>query len=473
MPTPFIHDDFLLQTDTARRLYRDYAAAQPILDYHNHLPPRDIAENRQFSDLFEIWLEGDHYKWRAMRANGIDESLVTGDAEPYEKFLAFARTVPHTLRNPLYHWTHLELKRYFGIEELLNEATAPAIWEKTKSALAEPGNRAAAILDRFQVKAVCTTDDPTDDLGWHQQIADPDQFAFSVKAYPTFRPDKALNVHQPGDFNAWLNKLEQASDTSITTLLDLRNALKKRHDFFHSLGGRLSDHGLSRCYANFGTESSAAAIFDKARAGSAASLEEHNEFASHLMLYFGQLDAEKGWTKQMHIGALRNNNRRLFREVGADIGCDSIGDLSQAEALSAYLGRLDEDDALPKVVFYNLNPSDNYVFATMAGNFQDGRTAGKIQFGSGWWFLDQKQAMEWQIDALSNCGLLSRFIGMLTDSRSFMSFPRHEYFRRTLCNLLGNDVENGLIPDDDEMLRPLVENICFGNARDFLGLELS
>ncbi len=472
MPTPFIHDDFLLQTSTAQRLYHDYAAGQPILDYHNHLPPQDIAENRQFNDLFEIWLEGDHYKWRAMRANGVDESLVTGNADPYQKFLAFARTVPHTLRNPLYHWTHLELKRYFGIDELLDENNAPAIWEKTKAALAEPENRAAAILDRFQVKALCTTDDPTADLRWHQQIADPEKFDFSVKAYPTFRPDKALNVHQPEDFNAWLNDLEKASDTSITTLFDLRNALKNRHDFFHSIGGRLSDHGLSRCYANFGTESSAAAVFDKARAGTAATPEEQSEFASHLMLYFGQLDAEKGWTKQMHIGALRNNNRRLFREVGADIGCDSIGDLSQAEALSAYLGRLDEDDALPKVVFYNLNPSDNYVFATMAGNFQDGRTAGKIQFGSGWWFLDQKQAMEWQIDALSNCGLLSRFIGMLTDSRSFMSFPRHEYFRRTLCNLLGNDVENGLIPDNDGMLQPLVENICFGNARDFLGLEL-
>ena len=472
MPTPFIHDDFLLQTGTARRLYHDYAAGQPILDYHNHLPPQDIAENRQFNDLFEIWLEGDHYKWRAMRANGVDESLVTGDADPYQKFLAFAATVPHTLRNPLYHWTHLELKRYFGIDELLNEDTAPSIWEQTKAALAEPGNRAAAILDRFQVKALCTTDDPTDDLRWHQQIADPDRFAFSVKAYPTFRPDKALNVHQPDEFNAWLNQLEKASDTSIATLGDLRDALKQRHDFFHSLGGRLSDHGLSRCYADFGSDASAAAIFDKARAGSAASPEQQAEFASHLMLYFGQLDAEKGWTKQMHIGALRNNNRRLFREVGADIGCDSIGDLSQAEALSAYLGRLDENDSLPKVVFYNLNPSDNYVFATMAGNFQDGRTAGKIQFGSGWWFLDQKQAMEWQIDALSNCGLLSRFIGMLTDSRSFMSFPRHEYFRRTLCNLLGNDVENGLIPDDDRMLQPLVENICFGNAGKFLGLEL-
>ncbi len=472
MSKPFIHDDFLLQTGTARRLYHDYAAPQPILDYHNHLPPRDIAENRQFANLFEIWLEGDHYKWRAMRANGVAESLVTGDGDPYEKFLAFARTVPHTLRNPLYHWTHLELKRYFGIDDLLSESTAPAIWEKTSAALARPENRAAAILDRFQVRALCTTDDPTDDLRWHRQINDPAQFEFSVKAYPTFRPDKALNVHVPDDFNAWLAKLEKASDIGISSLGDLRAALKKRHDFFHNVGGRLSDHGLSRCYSTFGSDASAAAIFDKARAGAAASPEEQAEFASHLMLYFGELDADKGWTKQMHIGALRNNNRRLFSEVGADIGCDSIGDLSQADALSAYLGRLDENDALPKIVFYNLNPSDNYVFATMAGNFQDGRTAGKIQFGSGWWFLDQKQAMEWQMDALSNCGLLSRFIGMLTDSRSFMSFPRHEYFRRTLCNLLGDDVEKGLVPDDDELLRPMVENICFGNARDFLGLEL-
>jgi glucuronate isomerase len=472
MPTPFIDDDFLLQTATARRLYHDFAARQPILDYHNHLPPQDIAENRQFNNLFEIWLEGDHYKWRAMRANGIDESLVTGNAEPYEKFLAFARTVPHTLRNPLYHWTHLELKRYFGVEELLNETTAPAIWEKTQAALAEPNNRAAAILDRFQVRALCTTDDPTDDLRWHQQIADPKKFSFKVKAYPTFRPDKALNVHQPEDFNAWLADLEKASDISISSLSDLRNALHQRHDFFHSIGGRLSDHGLSQCFASFGSDASAAAIFDKARSGSATSAEQQAEFATHLMIFFGQLDAEKGWTKQMHIGALRNNNRRLFRQVGADIGCDSIGDLNQADALSAYLGRLDDEDALPKVVLYNLNPNDNYTFATMAGNFQDGRTAGKVQFGSGWWFLDQKQAMEWQMDALSNCGLLSRFIGMLTDSRSFMSFPRHEYFRRTLCNLLGNDIENGLVPDDDSLLQPLVENICYENARQFLGLAV-
>ena len=324
---------------------------------------------------------------------------------------------------------------------------------------------------RWACESGLASDDPTDDLRWHQQIADPEQFKFSVKAYPTFRPDKALNVHQPGDFNAWLGDLEKTNDTNISSLSDLRDALKQRHDFFHSIGGRLSDHGLSQCFASFGSDASAATIFDKARAGSAASPEEQAEFATHLMVYFGQLDAEKGWTKQMHIGALRNNNRRLFREVGADIGCDSIGDLNQADALSAYLGRLDDEDALPKVVLYNLNPRDNYVFATIAGNFQDGRTAGKIQFGSGWLFLDQKQAMEWQIDALSNCGLLSRFIGMLTDSRSFMSFPRHEYFRRTLCNLLGHDIENGLIPDDDSLLQPLVENICYGNARDFLGLE--
>jgi len=467
----FIHDDFLLQSDAARRLYHENAADQPILDYHNHLPPADIAADRRFANLFEIWLEGDHYKWRAMRANGVSEPYCTGDADPYEKFLAFARTVPHTLRNPLYHWTHLELKRYFGIEELLDEGTAPAIWERANQKLSEPDLSSRAILRRFGVRALCTTDDPTDDLAHHRAIAA--DSGFDVRVYPTFRPDKALQVHSPDAFNAWTDALEAASNVAISSYEDFLQALRQRHDYFHSVGGRLSDHGLNHAHADFCPESEAERIFEQARSGRAAGPDEQARFASNLMLFFGQLDAEKGWTKQMHIGALRNNNTHLFQTIGPDIGCDSIGDWNQGATLSRYLGRLSEMRALPKMVLYNLNPAQNYLFATMAGNFMDGETPGKVQFGSGWWFLDQKEAMEWQMNALSNVGLLSRFVGMLTDSRSFMSFPRHEYFRRTLCNLLGDDLEKGLLPDEPELLGRMVENICYGNARAFLGLDVA
>ncbi len=467
---PFIHDDFLLRSEPARRLYHGFAKDEPILDYHNHLPPKDIAENRQFRNLFEIWLEGDHYKWRAMRSNGVPEAFCTGNANPYEKFLAFARTVPHTLRNPIYHWTHLELKRYFGIDTLLDEYTAPAIWEQTQAELAKPELSARGILKGCKVRALCTTDDPADDLNWHRAIAA--DSSFDVRVYPTFRPDKALNVHDANAFNAWTNRLAAIANIDIASYSDFKNALSKRHDDFHALGGRLSDHGLSHCYADFCSDAEVAAIFDKVRVGTNASPEEHAKFATAMMLLFGQLDAEKGWTKQLHLGALRNNNTHLFRTLGPDIGCDSIGDWNQGVALSRYLGRLTEMQALPKTILYNLNPSDNYLFAAMAGNFMDGITPGKVQFGSGWWFLDQKEAMEWQINALSNVGLLSRFVGMLTDSRSFMSFPRHEYFRRTLCNLIGQDMADAVIPDDDTMVGPMVRNICFANARDFLGLGL-
>jgi glucuronate isomerase len=467
---PFIHDDFLLRSEPARRLYHGFAKAEPILDYHNHLPPRDIAENRQFRNLFEIWLEGDHYKWRAMRSNGVPEAFCTGSADPYEKFLAFARTVPHTLRNPIYHWTHLELQRYFGIDTLLDESTAPAIWEQTQAELAKPELSARGILKGCKVRALCTTDDPADDLNWHRAIAA--DASFDVRVYPTFRPDKALNVHDADAFNAWINRLGAIANIDIASYSDFQTALRKRHDDFHALGGRLSDHGLSHCYAEFCSDAEAAAIFDKARGGANASPEEHAKFATAMMLLFGQLDSEKGWTKQLHLGALRNNNTHLFRSLGPDIGCDSIGDWNQGVALSRYLGRLTEMQALPKTILYNLNPADNYLFAAMAGNFMDGITPGKVQFGSGWWFLDQKEAMEWQINALSNVGLLSRFVGMLTDSRSFMSFPRHEYFRRTLCNLIGQDMADGVIPNDDALAGPMVRNICFANARDFLGLEL-
>jgi glucuronate isomerase len=463
----FIHDDFLLHNQAARRLFHEYAKNEPILDYHCHLPPQDVAANRQFQNLFEIWLEGDHYKWRAMRANGVGERYCTGKVAPKEKFLAWARTVPHTLRNPLYHWTHLELKRYFDIDVLLDESTAEHVWEQANAALATPQLRAHGILGKFGVKAVCTTDDPTDDLSCHKAIA---ASGLATKVFPTFRPDKALNVHLPEMFKQWVERLEIASNTSIGSYVDFLSALKKRHDFFHQMGGRLSDHGMNHAFADFCSDREASGIFERARAGHAAAPDEHRRFASNMMLEFGRWDADKGWTKQLHLCARRNNNTRRFQELGPDTGFDSIGDWPQADALGGYLDRLDQENALPKMVLYNLNPADNYIFATMVGNFQDGKIAGKIQFGSGWWFLDQKEAMTWQMNALSNCGLISRFVGMLTDSRSFMSYPRHEYFRRVLCNLFGNDMESGEMPENYELVGSTVRNICYGNAHQFLGL---
>jgi glucuronate isomerase len=464
----FIHEDFLLTNKAAQRLYHEYAEHEPILDYHCHLPPREVAENRRFQNLFEIWLEGDHYKWRAMRANGIGEEYCTGSRPPKEKFLAWARTVPQTLRNPLYHWTHLELKRYFGIDELLDESSGERIWDQANAQLGNDDLRPQGIMRKFQVRCVCTTDDPADDLSHHRKMA---SNGMATKVYPAYRPDQALNVHLPERLNAWLSKLEAISNVSIAALTDLVEALKKRHDFFHQMGGRLSDHGLNTPFAEFPTEQEAAAIFARARAGQAATPAEHARFASYLMLVFGRLDAEKGWTKQLHLGARRNNNTRRFGELGPDVGFDSIGDWPQGDALGGYLDRLDREKALPKIVVYNLNPADNYLVATMVGNFQDGSVAGKIQFGSGWWFLDQKEAMEWQMNALSNCGLISRFIGMLTDSRSFLSYPRHEYFRRTLCGLFGADMEAGLLPHDYNLVGTTIRAICFENARQFLGLE--
>ena len=463
----FIHEDFLLQTPTARRLYHDYAEAEPIFDYHCHLSPRDLAENRRFNNLFEIWLEGDHYKWRAMRSNGVPERCCTGEAQPFDKFLAWAATVPHTLRNPLYHWTHLELKRYFGIDELLDEQSAPRIWQQANDRLAGPQLTTQGILEKFKVTALCTTDDPADDLKHHQAIA---AAGLATAVRPAFRPDKALTVHQPAPFNAWLQRLEQAADMDIPNLAALLEALRRRHDFFHQRGCRLSDHGLSQCYADFCPETAATAIFARARRGQAASPQEHAQFASFLMLCFGRLNAEKGWTQQLHLGALRNNNTRLLRQLGPDTGFDSIGDFPQAAALAAFLDALDQEQALARTIIYNLNPADNYVLATMLGNFQDGTIPGKIQLGPGWWFLDQREGIEWQLNALSNLGLLSRFVGMVTDSRSFMSYPRHEYFRRVLCHLLGRDVEQGEIPNDHKLLGPMIRNICYGNAQQYFAL---
>jgi len=459
----FIHENFLLSTKTAQRLYHQFAEPEPILDYHCHLPPKDIAENRRFANLFEIWLEGDHYKWRAMRANGIDEKYITGSATPREKFMAWASTVPHTLRNPLYHWTHLELIRYFGIDTLLDESTAAEIWDKTNAMLAGDDLRVWGIFDKFQVRAVCTTDDPADGLEYHKSIA---ATGIKAKVWPTFRPDKSLTVNAPEQFNPWIDKLAAVSNIEIGNLQNLLDALKQRHDFFHQMGGRLSDHGLNQCFASFCTQETAAAIFAKARAGQAATPEEHAQFATFLMVYFGHLDSQKGWTKQLHVGALRAVNSDGLRKIGPDTGFDSIGDFSQAEQMGRYLDRLANENALPKTILYNNNPNDNYALATMAGNFPG------MQFGSGWWFLDQKEGMEMQMNALSNCGLLSKFLGMLTDSRSFMSYPRHEYFRRTLCNLVGRDVESGEIPDNDQLVGGMIRNICFSNAKNYLGLDV-
>ena len=464
---PFIHEDFLLSNAAAKRLYREFAAAEPILDYHCHLPPKDVAENRRFRNLFEIWLEGDHYKWRAMRANGVDEKFCTGDADPYDKFLAWARTVPATLRNPLYHWTHLEMLRYFGIDELLDERNAKRVWDAANEKLAGEDLRAHGILRKFHVRAVCTTDDPTDDLGYHKAIA---ASGLETKVFPTFRPDKALNVHLPDLFNPWVERLGAAADVDISNFGRFVDAIGQRHEFFHSMGGRLSDHGLNHCYADFPGEGEAARIFDRARAGHAASPSEQTQFAAHMMLEFGRLDAARGWTKQLHLGARRNNNSRAMARMGPDTGWDAIGDWPQVDALAGYLDRLDCENALPKTVIYNLNPADNYALACLIGAFQDGRIAGKMQFGSGWWFLDQREAMEWQMNALSNVGLFSRFLGMLTDSRSFMSYPRHEYFRRTLCSLVGRDMEKGELPDDYPLVGGMVRSICYANASNFLGL---
>ena len=465
----FIHDDFLLETDAARKLYHEYAADQPILDYHTHLPPDEIASNRQFANLYEIWLEGDHYKWRAMRANGVSEEFCTGGADPYDKYMAWARTVPQTLRNPLYHWTHLELKRYFDVDELLNESTAAAIWEQAQRRLADPGLSTVEILRRFRVMAVCTTDDPTDDLAYHQQIAAAD---IPTRVYPTFRPDISLMVDRPDVFNPWCDKLAKVTDRDINSLETLESALSDRHAFFHSLGGRSSDHGMPHCYADFCDQRTAETIFDKARAGRDVSAGEQRQFATHMMVLFGRWDAERGWTKQMHIGPKRNNNSRLFAKAGPDAGFDSIGDWRQADAMQAYFDFLDREDALPKTIVYNNNPRDNYLFASMVGNFQDGITPGKMQFGSGWWYLDSIEGMQWQLNALSNVGLLSRFVGMLTDSRSFLSCPRHEYFRRVLCRLLGGEMESGELPQDFDLVGTMVANICYGNARAFFGLEV-
>ncbi|MGH9734995.1 MAG: glucuronate isomerase [Candidatus Acidiferrales bacterium] len=464
----FIDNDFLLHSEMARRLYHSHAATEPILDFHSHLPASEIAEDRRYRNLTELWLEGDHYKWRLMRANGTDERYCTGNAPPFEKFQAWARTVPAALRNPLYHWTHLELKRYFGIDDLLNECTAKSIWDRANAQLAAPEFSARGILRKFGVRVVCTSDDPCDDLSAHRKI-NADQNDFRV--FPTFRPDKALQVHRPEQLNAWVGRLEQASNTEISSLAAFLDALKQRHDFFHAQGARLSDHGLQSCHADRCSSHEAEAIFAKARAGVAASPHQHEQFASHLMLFFGRLDATRGWSKQLHVGALRDVRSRKLTDLGADAGFDCMGDFPQVENFCRYLDLLDRENALPKIIVYNINPADTYALAAAIGSFQDAPFRAKIQLGSAWWFLDQKDGIKSQLNTLSNTGLLARFVGMVTDSRSFLSFPRHEYFRRILCDLLGRDVEQGELPDDERPLGEMVRNICYANAKDYLGIE--
>lgn len=464
----FLDQDFLLSTETARELYHSYAASQPIIDYHCHLSPKEIAENRRFGNLHEIWLEGDHYKWRALRSNGVDESLITGKASPKEKYLAWAATLPYCLRNPLYVWSHMELQRYFDIDCLLDEDTAEEVWEKANEKLQSGDLDAHAILKKMNVETVCTTDDPADPLTYHEQIAG---LGLGTGVYPTFRPDKSFGVDVPEAYNVWCDKLAATSGRDINSARALVEALDARHAAFHALGARLSDHGLTQCFAASCSDAEAEAIFAKARAGKAATPAEKEQFGAYLMLAFGRMDAQRGWTKQLHMGALRNNNTRLFKQLGPDIGCDSIDDMPQAGKLSWYLDQLDAEGNLPKTILYNLNPADNHLLATMIGNFQQGPVVGKIQFGSGWWFLDQEDGMRSQLDSLSSLGLLSRFVGMLTDSRSFLSYPRHEYFRRILCDILGADAESGRIPRRMDYLSRMVQDICYGNAKRYFGFQ--
>ena len=463
----FMDRDFVLENDTAKHLYHNHAAHMPIIDYHCHLDPAAIARDHRFDNLGEAWLAGDHYKWRALRTNGVDEHFITGDASDWEKFEKWAATVPYTMRNPLYHWTHLELRTAFGITKLLGPATAREIYDEATEKLRTPEYSVRGLMRRYNVEAVCTTDDPADSLEHHMALRRED---FEIKVLPTWRPDKAMTVEDPAAFRAYVEKLSNASGVSISSFTDLLEALGRRHDFFHEQGCRLSDHGTEGFHAEDFTDGEIEAIFNRVYGGKALTCEEVEKFKSAMMYHGALMDHAKGWTQQFHYGPMRNNNTRMFRRLGPDTGFDSIGDATVARSMSRFLDRLDADDRLAKTVIYNLNPRDNHLVGTMIGNFQQGPTPGKIQFGSGWWFLDQRDGMEAQMNALSNLGLLSRFVGMLTDSRSFMSFPRHEYFRRILCNLLGTDVEKGLLPASElEFIGGIVEGVSYRNAKSYFG----
>jgi glucuronate isomerase len=460
---PFLNDNFLLENKPAEILYHDYAKDQPIIDYHNHLSPQQIAENQQFKNLTKAWLDGDHYKWRAMRTLGVNEKCVTGNASDLEKFEQWAHTVPYTMRNPLYHWTHLELQRYFGISKLLDEHRAHDIYQQCNDMLAEPAFSAPGLLHKMGVQVVCSTDDPTDDLIYHQNFQNKDN---NLRLFPTFRPDKAIGINAP-DYTAYILKLGKVCNQNIDSYPDLLSCLQSRVAHFSSLGCRSADHGLQKVYGRNVTPEKMNTLFVKKREDKELSPEEIKEFMGGLLIDLGKIYAKEGWVMQLHLGPIRNNNLRKLRSLGPDTGFDSIGGYDQATDLSAFLGLLDQSDELPKTIIYNINPADNAIFATMIGNFNDGSIKGKVQYGSAWWFLDQKDGMEKQINTLSNMGLLSCFIGMLTDSRSFLSFPRHEYFRRILCNLIGRDIENGELPADYNWIGKLVQDICYNNVKSY------
>lgn len=464
----FMDENFLLETETAQRLYHEHAASMPIIDYHCHLSPQLIAEDHRFSGITELWLGGDHYKWRAMRSNGVAERFCTGaDTSDWEKFEKWAETVPYTLRNPLYHWTHLELRTAFGIEKILNPSTAREIYDACNDKLLhDPGFTARGLMRRYHVETVCTTDDPVDDLHWHKQIR---ESGFEITVIPAWRPDKAMAVEHPQDFRDYVERLSEVSGVEIRHFSDLVDALQVRHDFFAKNGCRLSDHGIEEFYAEDYTDAEIEVIFQQVMAGqSYPSDEEVRKFKSAMLVIFAEMDSDSDWTQQFHYGAIRNNNTRMMQQLGPDTGFDSIGQFNTAKAMSKFLDRLAMEDKLTRTIIYNLNPADNEVVATMLGNFQDGTEPGKIQWGSGWWFLDQKDGMTKQMNTLSLLGLLSRFVGMLTDSRSFLSYPRHEYFRRTLCNLLGNDVEHGEIPMEEiQRVEQMVEDISYRNAKTY------
>ncbi|WP_026837348.1 glucuronate isomerase [Gillisia sp. JM1] len=459
----FIRDNFLLQNKYARELYFNYAAHQPIIDYHCHLSPKEIAEDKVYDNIFQLWIAGDHYKWRAMRTLGVNEKYITGDASDKEKFIAWARTVPNTLRNPLYHWTHLELKRYFGIDELLNEESAERIYESVNEQLKQPENSCRGLLKKMNVKALCTTEDPIDSLEHHQALA---KSGFQIKVSTAFRPDKAILIENE-IYNDYLDQLEKAADFPIQTYQDLKDALRKRIEYFDANGCKLCDHGLSKISFEVFTDSEVSEIFVKKRDGETLTSLEIEKFKASILLFLGETYHEFSWVQQFHLGALRNNNSRMHNILGPDTGWDSIGDSNQAEPLSKFLNALDSKNKLTKTILYNLNPANNEIFASMIGNFNDGSVMGKIQYGSGWWYLDQKDGIIAQLNSLSNIGLISCFIGMLTDSRSFLSFPRHEYFRRILCNLFGEEMESGVLPNDIDLVGKVISDISYNNANEY------